>query len=489
MLPRLKYAENDATRFARAIQAADVGFKAIMPAAADLHSIIDQLSEIAGEANPADDLLFYFAGHGVVSYGDFYLVLRDTRQKRLDATALPYVNVQQIIKKCEARNKVVILDCCHAGEADGNRLGVRYRGGFDKETVASASRGSSASLLIACGPDGSARESDSFEGGVMTSLLIEALTTRPAGSIDDTSRISLESLRNWMWERMSNSPDPSLSRGDKPLLISSGGIAFYFNSAPVRGRRREGDRAGQDDKWDALILKHAEKIEECFRSANTIDPKRLQQLAEPLKSHARQLTGFDIIEKLVIRSNDQPAKDTGIFVAAVLLHERTPPQHLDWLISIVSKVQNLRGAAMWRLLRAIRRYLADTELSEEQRTALVTALHHCALTYDEPQGQRFDGNGILSLVHSIAKHRRLKLNGKFQRIYSDDQLAELEKRSRRPLANRSRPLEGGVEQPLLPLSMSILSDRIKDTNEIMRSLSTSSGVDPRMWPSSPSRKK
>jgi uncharacterized caspase-like protein len=178
----LTFARRDVARFAQAISTTAVGFSVTGRRLRVRDPVIKQFNELASSLGPRDELLFYFAGHGLVSHGDFYLVLDGTRSDRLPATALPWVNIKQIIRQSDARNKVVILDCCHAGEAVDDPLGGAFRGAFDSETIHAVARGSTASILVACGPDGFARETERRHGGVLTSLIVDALGSKRPGS-------------------------------------------------------------------------------------------------------------------------------------------------------------------------------------------------------------------------------------------------------------------------------------------------------------------
>lgn len=54
-----------------------------------------------------DTLLFYFSGHGGPSRGDHNLLLSDC--------ILPTNDVIDLLNSISAKNKIIILDCCHAG--------------------------------------------------------------------------------------------------------------------------------------------------------------------------------------------------------------------------------------------------------------------------------------------------------------------------------------------------------------------------------------
>ena len=68
-------------------------------------SALDKLSKIS---NNNDTILFYFSGHGVSMSRGHHLVLSDE-----------YIKTQDIIERMEripAKNKIIILDCCNAGD-------------------------------------------------------------------------------------------------------------------------------------------------------------------------------------------------------------------------------------------------------------------------------------------------------------------------------------------------------------------------------------
>ena len=74
---------------------------------------LDKLSKIS---NDNDTILFYFSGHGVSMSTGHHLVLSDE-----------YIKTQDIIKRMEeisAKNKIIILDCCNAGDFHINNTAI-----------------------------------------------------------------------------------------------------------------------------------------------------------------------------------------------------------------------------------------------------------------------------------------------------------------------------------------------------------------------------
>ncbi len=77
------------------------------------------VTEAAGRfftsAAPDDFVLFYFGGHGRKGDdGALYLALRDTNLKGIVYTSLQTVILNQLIRDCRARNKVIVLDACYS---------------------------------------------------------------------------------------------------------------------------------------------------------------------------------------------------------------------------------------------------------------------------------------------------------------------------------------------------------------------------------------
>ncbi|ALG10196.1 caspase, EACC1-associated type [Kibdelosporangium phytohabitans] len=63
-------------------------------------------------------LLLYYAGHGTLApRGDLCLTVTSTRSDRPKITGLPWETVAELLRASPARVRIVILDCCFAGQA------------------------------------------------------------------------------------------------------------------------------------------------------------------------------------------------------------------------------------------------------------------------------------------------------------------------------------------------------------------------------------
>jgi hypothetical protein len=117
-------------------------------------------------AGAADMALFYFSGHGYLGEEGGYLVLPDFDDGN---EGLRTKELLEIANGSPASNRIIILDCCHAGDiASGNQ---------EQSGPPPIKRGTT--ILAACSEREVSLESDGH--GVFTSLLIEGLKGGAAG--------------------------------------------------------------------------------------------------------------------------------------------------------------------------------------------------------------------------------------------------------------------------------------------------------------------
>lgn len=103
--------------------------------------------------------LFYFSGHGGVIEDEGYLCPTDFDGKH---TGVPMSNLIKAASKSKARNKIIILDCCHSGAA-GIEFFSRGLSGLPENTV----------IMAGCTEEGYSQEKNG--SGVFTQLFVEAL--------------------------------------------------------------------------------------------------------------------------------------------------------------------------------------------------------------------------------------------------------------------------------------------------------------------------
>jgi hypothetical protein len=93
-------------------------------------NILSTLKVVADATQPDDLLLFYYTGHGDENGKESYLVTQSGRTSVLEDTAIPISRVTHILRNASAREKVMILDACHAGAAIGTKGARRMSEAF-----------------------------------------------------------------------------------------------------------------------------------------------------------------------------------------------------------------------------------------------------------------------------------------------------------------------------------------------------------------------
>lgn len=140
-----------------------VNFGTLLKVASNKASAITrkQLKELVIELfkDDSDVALFYFSGHGYVENTGGYLITSEC-QDGDDGFAL--TDLLQLANESPARNKIIILDCCHAGFAG------KLSGADDKSILSEG-----LTILTASSETQYAIEENG--SGVFTSLLVDAL--------------------------------------------------------------------------------------------------------------------------------------------------------------------------------------------------------------------------------------------------------------------------------------------------------------------------
>jgi uncharacterized caspase-like protein len=195
---RLKYAESDATRLGQALTSRRCDFEVEhAPSDADTYDVRRLLDRAAARCNPQDTFVCYFAGHGLLHQGRLYLVWHRTTSDVL-TTAIPADDVLHAMRLCVAKDRLLILDCCHAGGAVGLRAGNSIP--VSELPVVGANH------VVLMGSDRleRVREFESLGGAFLTVKLCEALTDRFYDADSDGDlRLSMDDLMTWFEQSLS----------------------------------------------------------------------------------------------------------------------------------------------------------------------------------------------------------------------------------------------------------------------------------------------
>ena len=203
-LPKLKYCQADVQRLAKALRDhCQFDTVVVMTEAAGERRYRPTLGNLARElrqrllvANSGeyDRVLLYFSGHGFRDAENrLYFAPPDCDRKNLELTALPQAYVRQMLDGCtQVPVKLLVLDCCHSGEAKGSGVGA------DGEAMAAAFRTAKGLLtLSSCSADEASLEWDEKRSGLFTYWLCEGL--QGAADRDRDGRIDVYELHRYVY--------------------------------------------------------------------------------------------------------------------------------------------------------------------------------------------------------------------------------------------------------------------------------------------------
>lgn len=132
--------------------------------------LITTLDEVLFSNSQIGVFTVFFAGHGGVKQGNYYLCAVDTHPDKLSATGLALVNIFTRISEKKPSQANVIMDACQSGGA------MRDTASLMKPEIIGDIDSSSVSLLAACASIQYASEEN--QAGVLTTEIIKCLDGR-----------------------------------------------------------------------------------------------------------------------------------------------------------------------------------------------------------------------------------------------------------------------------------------------------------------------
>lgn len=170
----LASAESDAQRMYNALLPESRGDYSAEQSVVLLSPTVDDvrttLRKLLLESDPIDTFTFYFAGHGSVRAGSFYMWLRDSSSTGLSMSAFALADLFRAINEVKPMQTNIIIDACESGGLI-NDLGVLLKSG---EMGNAGTPG--ITLLATSAQDEGAAEDDN--GGAGTSAILDCIEGR-----------------------------------------------------------------------------------------------------------------------------------------------------------------------------------------------------------------------------------------------------------------------------------------------------------------------
>ncbi|HRH61125.1 MAG TPA: caspase family protein, partial [Chitinophagaceae bacterium] len=163
---------------------------------ADKTNIAAAFENIQRNAKPQDVFVFYYAGHGVVSNKEFYLVPRDVSnlknvQDELNIKGISATQLQEYAIGIAAQKQAFILDACQSAGAFANMLNADAG---QQRSLALLARSTGTHWIAASGSQQFANEFDALGHGAFTFVLLEALK----GGALLNNMVTVNGLKNYL---------------------------------------------------------------------------------------------------------------------------------------------------------------------------------------------------------------------------------------------------------------------------------------------------
>jgi formylglycine-generating enzyme required for sulfatase activity len=194
---QLKYAESDAARVAQTLSSVACDFAVVPSIGESANEARDKFLTIAENCRGEDTFLAYFSGHGVIDGGDLFLIFESSSADGLMKSSLTAQEILMAMRRCKATSRVLILDCCNAGQIDF-RTGLRGT----QDRVAMRDLGfenASFDMILASDALEAAREFEKLKGGFLSMAFCDGLTDdRSKADRDRDGAVSVTDMQLWL---------------------------------------------------------------------------------------------------------------------------------------------------------------------------------------------------------------------------------------------------------------------------------------------------
>jgi ankyrin repeat protein/WD40 repeat protein len=221
-------------------------------------SSASQISNFIQNTTPDDQIVVFYAGHGLLDENDYYLSTYDIDFNNPKVNGFKFENLEAILENALAREKIILIDACHSGlvdESSKNKTTISIpedalstakdtiqrldkRGGKlidndQKEEDAfnlmqslftNLNLGSGTSVISAAGGTQYAYESNKYSNGLFTYAYLQGLKTGKA-DLNEDGNINITEIKSYVEDLVLK-----LSKGDqRPALRQLN----YFNDFTV----------------------------------------------------------------------------------------------------------------------------------------------------------------------------------------------------------------------------------------------------------------
>lgn len=197
----VRFAENDATKLHECLIELGIDprdITCLQSSQATKTKVESELRRIVALANKGDEILLFFAGHGVSISGSNYITCYDTVPTDLVNSCISLQWIMNLFKTSASERKIIFLDSCHSGlEIDESMRGIiDSMNEFEIDAFFADSEYEVG--FASCRADQSSYSSPNLRHGIWTYHLLEALRGDASSAVEKDKYITSSSLQNFL---------------------------------------------------------------------------------------------------------------------------------------------------------------------------------------------------------------------------------------------------------------------------------------------------
>ena len=156
----------------------------------------DKLPRFLAKAAPGDTVFVFFSGHGFPdSEGQTYLAPKNCRRDSLALSGLRVDEISNWLRRCKAKRKLLVLDCCHAGGKDVEAVGC------SSAELSKPFRNATGLITLAsCKLNQKSFEWEEKRHGLFTYFLVEGLSG--AADKDGNSIVDSDEIYHYVYDKV-----------------------------------------------------------------------------------------------------------------------------------------------------------------------------------------------------------------------------------------------------------------------------------------------
>lgn len=180
-------------------------------------------------AKEEDTVVVYFSGHGFLDdRGQGFLATVDTDMEHLGLTSMRTDDLRDMLRQCKARQKLLVLDCCHSG---GEKDIRRERRPSSEEVGASFRKAGGLITLASCGKQETSSEWPDKQHGVFTYFLAEGLQGK--ADRDQDGIVSSDEVYQYTLSKVRTTALKVFGKSQQPRRIIGEDVVGVFALARV----------------------------------------------------------------------------------------------------------------------------------------------------------------------------------------------------------------------------------------------------------------